>query len=57
MNSVLKYLYLTIGVIVLACYAYSSYYGKAIWEGQVKRNTEYTGKRFYGGYGNRLNHK
>jgi len=57
MKNKAKYIYLILGVAFVGYYAYSSYYGKAVYEDKVQKNTEYTGNRVYGGYGNRFHHK
>lgn len=58
MNKIFKTLYLALSLCIVGYFGYAVYYGKAFWESTaVRKNTEYTGKRFYSGYGNRLNHK
>ena len=58
MNKAFRTIYLALTLGITGYFGYSLYYGKAFWESStVQKNTEYTGRRFYGGYGNRLNHK
>ncbi|MCD0490504.1 hypothetical protein LPB86_19855 [Pedobacter sp. MC2016-14] len=57
MKDLLKYIYIFAGLLIVGAFTRSAWYGKALWESNVQHNTEYTGKRVYGGYGNRLNHK
>jgi hypothetical protein len=58
MNKAFRTFYLALCLGITGYFGYAVYYGKAFWESStVQKNTAYTGKRFYGGYGNRLNHK
>jgi len=57
MNTIVKCLYVFVGITIVGFYSYSAYYGRALWEDPVQKNTEYKGNRVYGGYGNRFNHK
>lgn len=58
MKNIFRVLHIAICIAVTGYFAYSAYVGKAFWESaDVQRNTEFTGKRVYTGYGNRLNHK
>lgn len=58
MNKIFRTFYLLFSLAIIGYFGYTMYYGRAFWESTaVQKNTEYTGKRFYGGYGNRLNHK
>lgn len=57
MNRKAKFIYLLLGIVFVGYYAYCTYLGRAIFEDKVQKNTEYTGNRFYRGYGSRFHHK
>lgn len=57
MSKKLKYLYILTGAAIFGYYTYSAYYGIAIFESRVERNTAYKNNRVYRGYGNYFHHK
>ena len=58
MHTLFKIITALVCLFVVGYYGYAGYHGKAFWESStVERNTAYTGKRIYTGYGNRFNHK